>query len=335
VCSLERDVLSSGRVLVTGGAGFIGSTLIRRLVPLCEKVIVFDNFVSGSRKNLEGFEQKVDIVEGDICDQSFHEILDQQRVAFLFHLAAHPFIPSCYDEPLKFFNVNSLGTMNVLLAAKRARVKRIVLFSTSEVYGTAQYVPMDENHPLDPSSTYAVSKCAADRLAQTFFYEHNLPLTIVRQFNCYGPRETHPYIIPEIISQLSKSRVIELGNTAARRDFTYVDDAADAAISIAACKEAIGEVFNVGSGNDISIMELAHLIGELMGVDDVEIQRDPIRLRPKDVERLYCDASKVSRLTGWMPKMRLREGLEHTIDWYKKNSFEWPYHSNPSYAKCS
>jgi nucleoside-diphosphate-sugar epimerase len=317
--------LKGENVLVTGGAGFIGSALVRELLKRSANVIVYDNFLYGDRSNLVEVESSIKIVSGDVLSWKIYDTIKKYKVKYVFHLAAEPYIPHCYDNPEKFFDVNVKGTMNVLMACKTLDVKRIVHFSSSEVYGTAQYIPMDEKHPTLPLSTYAVSKLAADRLCFVFHHEHGIPVIILRPFNSYGPRETQPYVIPEIISQLARGKVVKLGNIKARRDFTYVEDVARGAVAIMESDIPDGEVVNLGSNKAYSIEELAHLVGELMGYDDIEIKIEASRLRPLDVDLLLCDYSKARKYTGWEPKVDIKEGLKRTIEWYVKNGKRWSW----------
>lgn len=315
--------LEGQKVLVTGGGGFIGSALVRELLNEKADVIVLDNFVTGDVENLVGIRDRIEVIEGDVLDPNLGRILTENGVRYLFHLAAEPYIPHCYDRPKRFFEVNANGTLNVMLACEKAGVERVLHYSTSEVYGTARYVPMDENHPTLPASTYAVSKLAADRLCYTLYHEHNIPIVIMRQFNAYGPRETHPYIIPELIAQLVKTNRIRLGNVKASRDLTYVEDAVRAAISLMRCDNAVGKVVNVGYGKDWTVEELANILGRLMGWDGIEIEIQKNRMRPLDVERLQCDHSLITKLTGWTPTITLEEGLKKTIAWFRENGSSW------------
>lgn len=315
--------LNDKNVLVTGGAGFIGSALVRGLIKEKSNILVYDNFFSGDMENLKDVQNQIEIVKGDILSPDFKNVLKQNQIEFVFHLAAEPYIPDCYDRPENFFKVNAFGTMNVLLACKDAGVKRIIHYSSSEVYGTAQQLPMNEQHPLNPCSTYSVSKLAADRLCFTLFHEQKVPVIILRQFNTYGPRETHPYIIPELITQLSKTNKLKLGNIKASRDLTFVEDSVRGCIELMKHEKAVGDVFNTGFGKDWTIEELAHILAEIMGHGSINIEVKEERLRPLDVERLCCDHSKFSKLTGWKPKTTLKEGLEKTIEWFNENGRTW------------
>lgn len=315
--------LRGKKAMVTGGAGFIGSTLVRELLKEGVEVVVYDNFVSGDRSNLKDIENRVEILEGDILDPNLNDIMHQNGIDCVFNLAAEPYIPHCYDRPRKFFEVNATGALNVMLACKDAGVQRVLQYSSSEVYGSARYVPMDEHHPLRPCSTYAVSKLAADRLCYSLYKEQNLPIIILRQFNTYGPRETHPYIIPELITQLDRGNRLKLGNVKARRDLTYVDDAVQGAIELMQCDKAVGEVVNLGQGRDWSVEELAQIIARLMERQQVDIQVEKVRLRPLDVERLNCSYFKAMTLFNWRPQISLEEGLGRTIDWYRQNGGRW------------
>ncbi len=310
------------RCLVTGGAGFIGSELVKQLVQNRAEVTVLDDFSSGLRENLRGL--RAIVMYGDIRDEDFvRKVVRDQEV--IFHLAARPFIPSCYSRPKEFFEINAVGTLNLLLAARDYDPEIFVNVSSSEVYGTAQYVPMDEKHPTFPHSTYAVSKLAADRLCYTIFKEQNLPIVIVRPFNTYGPKETHPYIVPTIISQFAKGNRLKLGNLNTSRDLTFVSDSVNALLLAGKAKNAIGETINVGTGKDVSIKELLELIAKIMGVEKYEVELDHRRLRPHDVEKLVASNKKAKEILGWTPKTSLQEGLKKTVYWFMSNGRQWPW----------
>jgi nucleoside-diphosphate-sugar epimerase len=315
--------LRGKKVMVTGGAGFIGSTLVRELVREGAKVIVFDIFSSGDMQNLKGLEDRIKVIKGDITSKNFRNILEKSGAEYVFNLAAEPYIPHCYNRPLRFFEVNANGALNVLFASKHVGVKKIIQYSTSEVYGSAKYVPMDEDHPTLPLSTYAVSKLATDRLCYTLHHEQKIPVVILRQFNVYGPRETQPYIIPEIITQLSKSNKLRLGNIKARRDLTYVEDAARGAIALMKKDGTEGQVYNMGTGKDWSVKQMAEAIGKLMGHYKIKIEIDKTRLRPLDVSVLRCDSSKMRKLTGWKPTVSFEDGLKNTIDDFESHGRVW------------
>jgi len=315
--------LQDKKVLVTGGAGFIGSMLVRALLKEKADITVFDNFFSGDMINLVEVQDRIKILNGDILSRKFVNVLTGNNIEYVFHLAAEPYIPDCYDRPEKFFEVNANGTMNVMLACRDAGVKRIIHYSSSEVYGTAKTVPMSEEHPTLPLSTYSVSKLAADRMCYTLHHEQKIPIIILRPFNTYGPRETHPYIIPELITQLSKSNKLKLGNIKASRDLTFVEDSVKATILLMKEEKAVGDVFNAGTGKDWTVEQIAHVIAELSGQDTLDIEIEKARLRPLDVQRLNADSSKLKKLTGWEPKTDLKSGLEKTIKWYKENGNKW------------
>jgi nucleoside-diphosphate-sugar epimerase len=209
------------------------------------------------------------------------------------------------------------------MAARHFDVERLLYVSTTEIYGEAQTVPMDESHPVAPYNTYAVSKLAADRLCYTFNKEHGVPVIIARIFNSYGPRETEPYVVPEIITQLAKGPVVRLGNIKARRDLTYVADTSRGLMAALCSDIPNGEAVNVGSGKACTVEELVHALGETMGVGAVQIEIDPRRMRHHDIQLFICDASKLRSATGWEPKVSLAEGLKKTVDWFNSHGQRW------------
>jgi len=302
------------KVLVTGGAGFMGSALVRILAQEDYEVFSYDNYVTGTTSNLKGTISQDHMIRGDVESSKFMKTISDLRPDVVFHLAADPYIPLSYDHPERFVRTNFEGTMNVLTTCKTFGVKRIIHYSTSEVYGSAQTVPMDEQHITMPQSVYALSKLAADNLCRVLAREQQVPVVVVRPFNCYGPRETHPYVIPEIMSQLAKSNELVLGNLEAERDFTYVDDTARAVYMLMDKQGIEGQVFNIGSGNSYSVKELAEQISLIMKGKAAKIRVDPSRLRPYDVSRLLCDSSRIRSLTGWTPKVELGDGLRQTVE---------------------
>jgi len=309
------------RVLVTGGAGFIGSELVSQLVEYGANVTVFDNFSSGKKHYISKY--KIDIVKGDVTDEKIvsKTVKDQE---IIFNLAALPFIPDSYYYPVNFFEVNTIGSMNVLWSSiKSNSAESFVQISTSEVYGSAQYHPMDENHPTTPYSTYAVSKLAADRATFTLHKENGFPAVVIRPFNTYGPRFTEPYIIPEIISQIKGgNKELHLGNVNSTRDFTFVSDTVDAFLKASLSKSVIGEIINIGSCNEIKMLDIAKNLIKISG-KNMKIKTDESRMRPYDVQRLNCDNTKAKKLLRWKPKISIEKGLKLTYEWATKNDVEF------------
>ncbi|TSE37308.1 dTDP-glucose 4,6-dehydratase [Tepidimonas fonticaldi] len=310
----------TGLCLVTGADGFIGSHLVELLVAQGCRVRALAQYNSFNHWGwLEGLPclPQVEVVSGDIRDPHFcHQIM--QGVDVVFHLAALIAIPYSYAAPDSYVETNVRGTLNVCQAARAAGVRRLVHTSTSEVYGTARYVPIDEAHPLQPQSPYSASKVGADAIALSFLSSFGLPVTVARPFNTYGPRQSARAVIPTIISQVAAgSRVLKLGDLRPTRDFNYVEDTCRGLLALAQCDAAVGEVVNIGSNYEISIGDTVRLILELMGAD-VEVQQEDERLRPpqSEVFRLWCDNRKIERLTGYRPRVDLREGLRRTIAWF-------------------
>lgn len=311
------------KVLVTGADGFIGSHLTERLVELGADTRAFIFYTStGTWGWLDSsdFKNNIEIFIGDIRDP---DTLRQamRGIDVVFHLAALIAIPYSYQAPLSYIRTNVEGTFNVLQAAREAGVKLVVHTSTSEVYGTARYVPINEEHPLQAQSPYAASKIAADKLAESFYLSYGLPVATARPFNTFGPRQSARAIIPTIITQALTRPEIRLGNTEPTRDFNFVADTVGGFIRMAEGQEkAAGEVVNFGSGKEISIGSLASKVIDLLGVDKPVIC-DNRRTRPtcSEVERLCADSNKAKRLFNWEPSHTLDSGLIQTIEWIEKN----------------
>lgn len=310
------------KILVTGGAGFIGSEVIRQITNSGGKAIVYDNFTSGKRKYIENV-PNIEIIKGDIKNKNLLEKATK-KCEYVINLAALPFIPDSYNFPQQFFDINTNGTLNVILAAmKNQKIKNFVHISTSEVYGTAKKIPMNEDHPLLPHSTYAVSKLAADRAVFTIHKEHNFPAVVIRPFNSFGPRITQPYIIPEIILQFKReNKEINLGNIDSARDFTFVSDTANGIIKALFVEKAIGETINLGSGRSYKIKEIVKIIAEILD-KKYKIKIDKDRVRPFDVNVLECDNRKAKKLLNWKISTSFREGLKETIKWVENNEIKF------------
>jgi nucleoside-diphosphate-sugar epimerase len=314
-------------VMVAGGAGFVGSAIVRELLDRGLKVVCFDSYLAGVPENVEGLDGQLTIVRGDVLNtwQLVHTVKSNQ-VDYIIDCIGDTFVPTCYEIPQRFFDVNLQGTYNLLMAVKLCGVKRMVYVSSTEVYGQHDHCrSFSESAPLHPLNTYAVSKLAADRLCFTFNVEHKIPVVITRIFNTYGPRESHPYIIPEIITQLDKGPVLMLGNLLAERDLTYVHDTARALISVLESDIPDGEAVNVGSDLCYSVEWLAHTLAEIMNVPNLEIRTDPRRLRRLDLDHLQCDNTKLRQWTSWQPEVRIHDGLQMTVDWFRANGHKWSW----------
>jgi len=311
------------KILVTGAEGFIGSHLTELLV---EKGYEVKAFVRYNFTNNWGWLESskylkdIEIYTGDVRD--YDSVYDAIKdVDVVFHLAALIGIPYSYVSPLAYIKTNTEGTYNILETGRKLGVDRIIVTSTSEIYGTAQYVPIDEKHPYNPQSPYAASKASADHLALSYYRSFSTPVTIIRPFNTYGPRQSARAIIPTIVTQiLSGKTQIRLGSLTPTRDLNYVKDTANGFITVGLHEKTIGDVYNIGSGREISIGELAQKIVDLLG-RRVEIVQDEQRVRPEksEVERLLCNADKAKALTEWEPKYTLEEGLKETIEWIQNN----------------
>lgn len=321
--------MSFRTILVTGADGFIGSHLVEsiyqetidknsifygaKIRALCQ----YNSFNSwGWLEDIKCL-QEIEVVSGDIRDSHFCKTVTKE-IDIVFHLAALIAIPFSYVAPDSYVETNIKGTLNICQAALENGVKQVVHTSTSEVYGTAQYVPIDEKHPLQPQSPYSASKIGADSIAMSFFNAFGLPLTIARPFNTYGPRQSARAVIPTIITQIAQgAKEIKLGDITPTRDFNYVKDTCLGFIELAKCKSAIGEVVNIGSNCEISIGDTLEIIKDLMK-SDVKFVADNQRMRPKNSEvfRLWCDNSKIKYLTNFSPKFDIETGLKETIEWF-------------------
>jgi len=306
--------------LVTGADGFIGSHLVEMLVLDGYKVKALSQYNSFNNWGwLEDVSciDSIEVVTGDIRDPHFCKNISKD-VDIIFHLAALIAIPYSYIAPDSYLDTNIKGTLNICQAAKENGNIRVIHTSTSEVYGTAQYVPIDEKHPMSPQSPYSASKIAADSMAMSYFNSFDLPVAIARPFNTYGPRQSARAVIPTIISQIANGmKEIKLGDTSPTRDFNYVEDTCRGFISIAENDKSIGEIINIGSNSEISIAETLNIIRELME-SEVNFVTDEKRLRPKNSEvfRLYCDNTKIKKITGYKPKISIQDGLQRTISWF-------------------
>ncbi len=322
----KLSTLKNKKILVTGGCGFIGSEVTKQLSNIGSKVTILDNLSSGKEeyiRNISG----VELIKSDLSEiSSLNSILDDKD--YVINLASLPFIPDSYHMPMKFFESNVNSTISLALEViKHKNIKKFIHISSSEIYGSARYVPMDENHPTLPQSTYAVSKLAAERVVFTMYKEHGLPAVIIRPFNAFGPNITQPYIIPEIISQLLKNdKKISLGNINSKRDLTFVSDTANAIILALTAEGVMGETINVGSQRSVSIKELVSMISEIME-KEVEIEIDVSRMRPFDVDTLVCNYDRANRLLDWTPQVSIMEGLKKTVDWVMEQdvSFNTPF----------
>lgn len=312
--------MSHKKILVTGADGFIGSHLTEMLVAEGHTVRALSYYNSfnywGWLEDVTCRDQ-IEVVTGDIRDPHFCDHLTKD-INIVYNLAALIAIPYSYVAPDSYLDTNVRGTLNICQAALRNKCERVIHTSTSEVYGTAKYVPIDEEHPLQPQSPYSASKIAADAMAMSFYNAFNLPLTTVRPFNTFGPRQSARAVIPTIITQiLAGEKKIKIGDLTPTRDFNYVLDTCRGFIAAAQSTETIGKTVNVGSGREVSIGDTLNLIKKLLK-SDVEFVQEEQRIRPakSEVFRLLCDNSKIKALTGFTPKYSLEEGLESTVKWF-------------------
>lgn len=326
---------SGKKVLVTGADGFIGSHLTEELVRRGCSVrafVCYNSFNSWGwlDQSPKEIQDNFEVFQGDIRDP-YRVKTALKECSAVFHLAALVAVPYSYYSPDAYIDTNLKGTLHVLQAARELGTERVVQTSTSEVYGTAEHVPIPETHPLQAQSPYAASKIAADQLALSFFRSFSTPVAIVRPFNTYGPRQSNRAVIPTVITQIAQGkRKIRLGSLTPTRDFSFVRDTVRGFWKTACCDDAVGEVVNIGSGFEISIGETVQMIAQVLHAD-VETETDPQRLRPdkSEVRRLYADTSKAKRLFGWKPefggKEGFRKGLELTAEWFCKSENQKRY----------
>ncbi len=318
--------LASQTVLVTGAGGFIGSHLTERLVSLGAKTRAMVRYTStGTWGWLDDSPAKgdIEVVQGDVRDRdSVGRAV--RGVDVVFHLAALVAIPYSYQAPLSYVRTNVEGTLNVLQESLDNNVKAVVHTSTSEVYGTAQYVPMDEEHPLQGQSPYSATKIGADKLCEAFHRSFGLPVTVLRPFNTFGPRQSARAVIPTIITQALTQQTVKLGNPAPTRDFSYVGDTVDGFIDAAASPGAIGQVVNLGTGREMSIGDLAGTVLKMLS-QDKPVVTDPQRLRPEnsEVDRLCADNTKARELLDWSPQHTLEDALLETANWVQSHIEEY------------
>ena len=313
-------MFANKRILVTGADGFIGSHLTEALIQQKAHVralAFYNSFNHWGWLEEVSKHSPVEVVVGDIRDiNTCRRIM--KDIDIVFHLAALISIPYSYLAPESYIATNTLGTTHLCQAALDCQVERFMQISTSEVYGSAKYIPMDENHPLQPQSPYSASKIGAESIAISYFCSFGLPVTVIRPFNTYGPRQSPRAIIPSLITQLVEGKTqVAVGSLSPKRDFTFVLDTCRAFLLLAQSKRAVGEIVNVGTGTQISIQNLAEKISLLMGCD-MELVQEPARVRPRasEVDLLCCNPNKLKKITSFLPQTPLEKGLEKTIEWF-------------------
>ena len=309
------------KILITGATGFVGSHLTELCVKKGYNVVAFDRY--NPNYNLgwlekSKFRDDINFVFGDIRDQD--SVLKTMRnCKIVFHLAALVGIPYSYTSPLAYLKTNIEGTYNILESSKHLDIEQTIITSTSETYGSAKYVPIDEKHPLVAQSPYSASKISADQLALSYWRSFQLPIKIIRPFNIYGPRQSSRAIIPSIIIQaLSSKKEIKLGNIKPSRDFTYVTDTCNAFLEILKIKNLFGDTINVGSNNEYTIKDIAKkILLKLNSKANIKKEEKRVRTSKSEVVRLICDNTKILKYTNWNPKIKIEEGLDKTISWFK------------------
>ncbi len=319
-------------VLITGADGFIGSHLTEMLVKEGANVKALSLYNSfnywGWLEDISCLDN-IEILNGDIRDAHYCKHITKD-IDIIFHLAALIAIPYSYVAPSSYVDTNINGTLNIVQAARENGVSRVIHTSTSEVYGTALYVPIDEKHPLQAQSPYSASKISADAMALSFYNAFDLPLTIARPFNTYGPRQSARAVIPTIITQIASGvKEIKLGDVSPTRDFNYVEDTCLGFLKLAGSPKTIGETVNIGSNFEISVGDTLNIIKEIMN-SDVEFITDKQRIRPgkSEVQRLWCDNTKIKSLTGFEPQYSIKQGLEKTIEWFLQEENLKKYKAN-------
>ena len=314
------------RVLVTGADGFMGSHLTDRLLSAGAKVSIFvrGNSITGTvsytLRNIAKHEKSFQaILTGDLGSADSVELIKENRPEYIFHLAADAYVPNSFEHPREVMESNLWGTVNVLHAVMQLnKIKRVVCTSSSEIYGTAQYAPIDEEHPLNPSSPYAASKVAADRTAYSYYNTYQLPIAIIRPFNTFGPRHTYD-VIPKFIDLALQNKPLTIYGTGRQsRDFTYVDDMVDAFLTMGRHPKAVGQAVNFGTGVDVSITKTAVLIKKLSGSASKIVY---VKKRMSEVQRLICGYRLATKLFGWRPRVTYEEGLKRNIEWARENRF--------------
>ncbi len=317
------------KILITGGCGFIGSHLAENLASKNYQVVVLDKYNRDNNYgNLENsnFLSKINIKLGDIRDMD--SVYDAASGCdTIFHLAALIGIPYSYVSPLGYIKTNIEGTYNILEVARKKKIDQVIITSTSETYGTAKYVPIDENHPKVGQSPYAATKISADQLALSYYKSFNLPVKIARPFNTYGPRQSARAIIPTVISQIiGGNKFLDLGNLSPTRDLTYVDDTCEGLIQLAKSKKLFGHEVNIGSKTEISVEQLVKKIKKIMK-SNIKIKINKKKIRPKlsEVDRLVCDNKKIKKYTKWKPKTNIERGLRKTIKWIESNKRKFKF----------